>query len=397
MKTFPLVACLILASAVIALAGYGSELASFSFGTSDIVRDNFRDRVYCSVPSQNSVVVIDSESLAVLATIFTGSSPAGMGISPDGSRLYVANSGETQNGITVLDLSNLTIARYISTTGNPTDVAVGAGVVYCLEGGDSIRAYNTDTGAPLSGKLSTYSGGVSVYSGLLEISPDRKTLYYFQNGSSPSTWYQIDVSSWPGTCKKSGNPGGNGSDMAISADGNFVCFAWGSPYSISKWKADDPSVSLGTMATGAYPRAVDFSVDGNSIFTVHTSNHIEVWDANTFVKTNDITTVGDVRDLECDRKGKVLFAGTNTSLKAYYVSSAPPAQSVQAEINNAVEIRWDSNPGTLYQVQWTMQLTGTTTWFALGGPIVGTGLKLSVYSTLRDATSKFYRVQVVTP
>ncbi len=213
-------------------AGYGSQLQSFGFGTTDIVRDNTRDRVYCTVPAQNSVAVIDSDSLQVLATIFTGSQPNALAESADGTQLYVGHLGTTAQGVVVIDLNSLSVVRSIATSGPVSDLAVGNGVVYTVEEGDpwwdsAICAYRVSDGSAISGSLSTYSGGVEVYGGVLAISPDGKTLYYYQTGLSPSSWYRINVTSWPGTSVQSGEFGSNGQGLALSADGQYITFVSG--------------------------------------------------------------------------------------------------------------------------------------------------------------------------
>ena len=392
MKNLTFIGTLSLLVADVCRAGYGAELKSYTFGTSDIVRDTTRDRVYCAVPSLNSIVVIDSESLVVLATIFTGSQPNGLDVSPDGSKLYVANQGTTTQGIAVIDLTSLDVTQYIPTTQAPRDVAIGNGTVYTLES-SSIRAYNTTTGAVMSGVLSTYSGGVFVYGGLLDISSDGNTLYYYQTGLSPSSWYRINVTAWPASLLQQGQFGSNGQDMALSADGQSITFASGAPYSINKHQAANPTVSMGQMDTGPYPRAVTFSPDGNYIFAVHTDGHIDVWNANTYVQLPQIATVGEPHFLECDRKGKVFFAGTNSTLKAYYIGVADSSAPINVTINQAVEIRWDSVAGSLYQVEWCTNPSAS--WYALGGPILGNGLTMSVFDTTRNNRAKFFQVRKI--
>jgi YVTN family beta-propeller protein len=369
-----------------ALADYGAQLASYDFGVADIIRDDQRDRVYATVPSRNSVVVIDSESLSVIASIFTGSNPAGLDISPDGSRLYVANSGSAQNGITILDLETLQVVAQIQTVEGPRDVAAGHGIIYSLEG--NLRAYDANTLQLIPGLTS----GVWVYSGRIELTPDRSTLFYYEHFLSPSSWYRIDVSSWPGTLLQKGNWGSNGQHMALSPDGAYVTFVSGAPYHIEKRLVSDPSVSVGQMNTGPYPRAAAYSTDGNSIFSVNQGGSIDVWNANTFIRTAVISTTGERVRMATDRKNRVLFAGHATALSAYYVAVDSPGEGVNLAISSAVELRWDSQRGILYQIQWSSSLGANTTWHNLGGPILGNGLTMSHYESTRDARARFYRV-----
>ncbi|WOO42995.1 hypothetical protein [Rubellicoccus peritrichatus] len=396
-------------------AGYGSILTYFEFGTADIVRDDNRDRVYCSVPSKNSVVILDSNSLEIVKTIYVGSNPAGMDVSSDGTKLYVANNGTNLEGIAVIDLEFFSVS-HISTFSNPRDVAVGNGIVFSLE--DELRAYSVESGIQLAGSLSTHNGGLHIYGGLIDISPDGNTLYYYNTGLSPSSWYWVDVSSWPGEVIQGGTWGSNGQDMAFSADGQYVTFASGAPYSIRKFLADDPSQSLGQMDTGAYPQAVEFSVDGDYIFAVHTSSHIDVWDANAFVLYREIPTSGELLDLECDRQGEKLFAGSSMSITVYDISTGPAddgPQDGEPKVISGPEGRLRVALGQPFEAEVIVEGEGLIyQWYKDGIAIIGERstilslesataddeglyhLRVSNLEGLRVISSKFY-IDVVVP
>ena len=62
-----------------------------------------------------------------------------------------------------------------------------------------------------------------------------------------------------------------------------------------------------------------------------------------------------------------------------------------ALIWTAVEIGWDSVAGTNYQVQWASKLN-TNDWHNLGSPVTGNGTTNTVFDSIRDINSRFYRV-----
>src|SRR5437763_2366277 len=86
-----------------------------------------RSRIYATLPNDNSVLVIDTTSLTVAKNIPIGSSPQGLAISADGSKLWVANSGSTTFGIGIVDLNTLTTLPSYSTPLLPFDIKEGAG------------------------------------------------------------------------------------------------------------------------------------------------------------------------------------------------------------------------------------------------------------------------------
>ncbi len=47
--------------------------------------------MYATIPSQNSVAIINTNTLAA-ETVFVGSGPTNLAFSPDGSKAYIANS-----------------------------------------------------------------------------------------------------------------------------------------------------------------------------------------------------------------------------------------------------------------------------------------------------------------
>jgi len=60
-------------------------------------------RVYVSNNGDNTVSEIDPSTNTVVATIHVGSGPEGVAVTPDGTRLYVANDG---GEVWVIDTSN---------------------------------------------------------------------------------------------------------------------------------------------------------------------------------------------------------------------------------------------------------------------------------------------------
>ena len=102
-------------------------------------------------------------------------------------------------------------------------------------------------------------GGFLVYSGSMEISPDRNTLYYADYGLSPGTIYKFDVSG-PTPVLVYETPfdavGENGQDLELSHDGTFLSYATGGGQNgtqIAKFRTSD-FATLGSFNTGAYPR-----------------------------------------------------------------------------------------------------------------------------------------------
>jgi len=70
----------------------------------------------------NTVSVIDSATNTVIDTITVGAKPSAMAVSPDGSRLYVTNSGD--DTVSVVDTATNSVVATIPVGAVPNGVAV---------------------------------------------------------------------------------------------------------------------------------------------------------------------------------------------------------------------------------------------------------------------------------
>ncbi len=96
-------------------------------GLWDSVLDTNRNRLYISNPSFNRVEVYDTQAQVLLDPIEVGQLPHAMSMTPDGSQLYVGNSGG--ESISIVDLEKLKISgqvdfppipRLVQTQASPT-------------------------------------------------------------------------------------------------------------------------------------------------------------------------------------------------------------------------------------------------------------------------------------
>lgn len=302
--------------------------------------------LYASLPAANSIAVINTQTLEVESTIFVGSGPQGMAISLDGKQLYVANA--TSQFLTVVDTEARTKLTDFAFDQVLLDIEVGAdGRLYVL-GSKSLMQISPLTGMPVGPNI-----GVSVRSGELAISPQRDRLYYADYGISPASLYQIDITANPPVVlwesPHGDTSGSNGKDLGISHDGQFISYAAAAGqvgYSIAKYRTSDMQI-VGNFNTGAYPREVVYSPDGQHVYTVHTSGNISVWNAETFQAAGAINATGDVSELAVNKTGDLLFAATTNSLRVYGTGKPSNLNSGDTNRNG----RFD--PGETWQFQAT--------------------------------------------
>lgn len=308
------------------LAQGDQQVTSFPLAVSKFALHHSEPLLYASVPALNAVAVVNTQTLELEATPFVGSNPRGLAVSPDGGTLWIATAGATQ--LARLDTATLQPLPPVVLPTLPSDVEIGAnGIAYVTPTGQSMGILMVDT--VQAQYLGEFSFGVSVYSaGMLEISPDRNTLYFANVGLSPGTLAAFDVSTaTPALLYKNnhGALGSNGQDLALSTDGTFVSYACGGGnfnYDIFKISTANYAVQ-GSFLTGAYPREIAFDPAGARAFAVHTAGEIDVFSTQTFLHLREIDTVGEARELIVDATGRFLFAAFDASLVVWDLAEAP--------------------------------------------------------------------------
>jgi len=313
-------------------ASLGDVVAEYSFPASAFVMHPTRPLMYATIPSQNSVAIINTNTLAA-STVFVGSRPTNIALSPQGSKAYIANS--TTNFVVVFDTQSQTIVNSFLLAEHPQDVVFGNQNRLWVLGENQIFQIDATTGASTGPSISGYPDNVFVYSGSLEISPDRNTLYYGQYGLSPTTMYRIDVSGLAPMRTAETETGFNGEDLTLSHNGNFICHTNGAGlhgYDITKFRSSD-FASLGSYVTGPYPQALAFSPDDLTVYaSVHTGGGIQVFNANSFLSLGTISGPEVATKLAVDSTGRYLFAGYIEDFgdfrgtRVYDISSLPESR-----------------------------------------------------------------------
>jgi YVTN family beta-propeller protein len=289
-----------------------TPVATLPWETSAFVQDPNQPLIYATVPSLNSVAVIDANTLAVKATIGVGSIPRGLTLSPDGSRLYVTNNGSSS--VAVIDtVSRTALSPIAITSGRPLGVQYGAdGRLWVLTSG-ALQQIDPATGAATGPNVLAIAGEfpLPTVGGDIRVSPDRRTLYFATYGGS-NYLYKYDISGAAASQVWKMAMGGSGGDLQLSHDGNTVVDVDGGGnnygYEVIAYRTSDRR-AMGTMHVGPYPYSFAFSPDDKVGYAgVAGSRDIQVYDLSTFTKTGVITAANDSDHLFVDDSGRYLFA-----------------------------------------------------------------------------------------
>jgi DNA-binding beta-propeller fold protein YncE len=337
--------------------------ATFGYPIGHLAADPVRPRVYATVPGQNAILVIDTDLLTITNTIPIGPSPTGVAVSANGRKLWVTNSGSASVGIGVVDLNTLETLPSLATPYIPYDVEEGYA--------NQLYVTNSDNGWPdgnimqidaNSGAFQRSFGGWDTYhNGFLEVTPDRRTLFYADNGTSPTSMLVFNVAATvPSLVQQGWNYGSNGIAINVSHDGRFIVFPNGGGNSgYDTWEiptADIHGVN-GTFLVGAYPVAAVFSNDDTLLYHGTASQGVvKVFDTATFNPVEPIPIgnaptgyPADVKDLVVDRSGRWLFVATGDffdgdDLRVFDTGRMDPVRPAQlGNISTRMQVLTDEN------------------------------------------------------
>jgi YVTN family beta-propeller protein len=298
-------------------AAQGTVKAIFDLPASRFAVDPARPRIYASLTSQGAVAVIDTSTLTVTALIPIGSQPIGLSISPDGNTLYVANSGSITAGVGAIDLNTLTVLPSLPVPQAPFEIEAGVNnQLYMTPAGywlpaSLMQVSSTGTSASL------FSGGLTVYSAdLLQISPDRKTLYLGISSDPNSTLASFDVSGTsPQLLQQNAGAADDGQDLELSHSGSIIIYACSGIYSIDETPPSNLLTTIGTFSSSAYPHNFAFSPDDSIGYSSIETPEMLIYNTATCELTGSFAIAygEDVNRIAVDSSGGSLFAATVTT------------------------------------------------------------------------------------
>lgn len=240
-------------------------LPSVSFR--DIIVDGVHDRVFVSDPAGGSIVVTDYAG-AVVQQITAEEGAAGLVLSADSSKLYVALS--TAGAIAEIDTATLTETNRYPTGADtsPQTLAMAGGKLWFgYTVGSSGGIGSLDVASPAPAATLVPSGRYWYYAPALASSPaDPNVLVAGEEGVSPATLAVYDTANG-GLQKRTerlftSSPSISYlNDFAVTADGQSIVVAANNPYDHQIVRLSDLS-SNGSYSSWQFPNAVAVAADG---------------------------------------------------------------------------------------------------------------------------------------
>ena len=218
-------------------------------GDQEILADPVRPMIYWAHPDGSTLSFLDAFTGNEISSLVVGLGPMSVDLSSDGTRLYVAVSGENQT--TVVDVVQRTVLRVIPLGFSPLSVRSGRPDRLFVSGAQDsvIRIINETTGSVVD--------QANVFRALLEVSPDKTVLLAHSLSSSAVTLDTFDVSADRLVFRAS-----NGSDVgenplqtAVDWDAGRAYLVSGTPYGIVVLAVSNLT-QVGWLPMGAYPQGV---------------------------------------------------------------------------------------------------------------------------------------------
>jgi len=251
---------------------------------------------YITNAGSNTVSVIDTATDNVTATLnYVGSNPDGIAVSPDGRKVYVANSDWDNKSaidtVSIIDTATNTFTDTVDVGQWPWGIAVtpdGSKVYVTNDGSDTVSVIDTAT----NNVIATVPVGIDPRG--VAVTPDGSKVYvtnadWWNNISAIDTVFAIDTATNTVTANMSvGNkPWG----IAVTPDGKKVYVA---NYGSNTTSVIDTSSNtvIATVSVGWGPIGVAVSPDGKKVYVVnyHYPYTVSVIDT----ATNNVTATVNV-------------------------------------------------------------------------------------------------------
>ena len=252
-----------------------------------------RPYAYITNHGSNTVSVIDTATNTVTATVPVGSSPWGVAVSPDGTRVYVTNWNS--NTVSVIDTATNTVTATVNVKSNPIGIVVSpdgkkvyVAVANCFssEGSGTVDVIDTATNN-VTASVNIWSNPIGI-----AVTPDGTKVYV---ASLYGGVYVIDIAT--NTVTASVPVGHTVEGIAVSPDGSkvYVTHSDIENHYIGSYDIDTQAVSVINTTTNEVTATV--SVNGPTTGVVFNQAGTKAYVANWLsgnvsvinVATNNVT------------------------------------------------------------------------------------------------------------
>jgi hypothetical protein len=285
MKLLPI--ALLVAAVSMTASVFAQQSVSLDFASSahDLAVDASRSRVYVSLPDENRVAIVDSNSWVEIGSIGVAPRPQGLALSIDSSRLFVAKNGA--GSVAVVDLVTLGQSDIQLTT--LLDDPRTYDVIEARPGELFVSSNPSSNGFAYIVKVDLLNGNAAerVASNRIircaptfEVNADRTSLYV---GAcfSPASMYRLDLTQANAPIVAEDDHGSVGGTLNYDLNPN------GSTLHLRTGQILDADTLdvIGQVGDGI-PR---FDIDPNRVFVTGPTNTVETWNTVSQTQIDSVT------------------------------------------------------------------------------------------------------------
>ena len=320
---------------------------------------------YVSNFDDDTVSVIDTANKDIIQTIAVGNGPKGVAVSPDGTRVYVANSLGDSVSVISTTVTPQSVTTTISVGDGPAGVAVhpdGSKVYVANSSGDTVSVIDTTT----DGVVDTILFPATVGPHGVAVLPDGSKVYVSQAFNNAVSAIDTSDTSVSSTVPVGDNPFG----LAVHPDGTRVYVAnffpggasTGNNVKIINTATEQVDK---TLAVGVHPFGVAVTPDGSKVYVANQfDGTVSVIDTTTdTVVGSPITVGGDPTGLSVTQDGRILYVADKLDGTVSVIDTSTDLVAATVSVGNA--------PFALGDFVGPLDKDGDGIWDLVDGRIVG--------------------------
>jgi YVTN family beta-propeller protein len=261
-----------------------------------------------TISSSGSLHVVDRSTNQVLSTVGMGGPGDALAVTPDGSRVYVADD---KNRLDVFGTAAGTAGPVIPLDGSPDSVEVNpdGSTVYAADAAGHLDVVNAAAGTVSSViKVGGVPEGVAV-------SPDGSTVYV-----ADATGKLDVVSAATGTVQSVIKVGGTPDSVAVSPDGSKVYLASATGQLVAVNAATHAVAAR--VKVGGKPVAIAVSPDGAHVYLADPTGRLVVVNTSTATVARRIALAGAPNAVAVSPDGSTAYVTGAKTTKLYVIATA---------------------------------------------------------------------------
>ncbi|MGZ3831922.1 MAG: beta-propeller fold lactonase family protein [Mucilaginibacter sp.] len=289
------------------------------------VTPNYRTSLYAYVADayNGNVLVINTVTNAVVATIPVGLSPFGVAVTPDATKVFVTNF--EGNTVSVINTATNSVSATITVPAQPRGIAMSpdGSRVYVISGvTSSMAVINTATNTVIS----TIAVGSNPNGAIVSADGSRVYVTSLLSGISVFDTATLTLA---GTIYAGSTP----FSMVVNPNGSWLYIANANSNSVSVINTTTNAVAA-TIPVGTNPFASSISPDGNRLYvTNQNSNNVSVINTTTNAVIATIPVGSSPRGISVSPDGSQLYVTNINSFNISVISTATNTVTATLSIN----------------------------------------------------------------